>query len=107
MAKGKLGGLDLTAATEALLYQPSASIWGSLSVRFVNRGTSTALVRLALSASGDASGTADDWLLYDEMLPPKSFLEVTGLVVGSQGKVFATSSLASVTATAYGYEGDE
>ena len=104
MASGKLGAADLAAATEVELYSPAASTLATVTVAFCNRGTATAKIRIALSASGDAAGTADDWLEYDRAILAHESFERTGITVGSQGKIFVESDTANVSAIAMGFE---
>lgn len=102
MPSGKLGGADLAAATNTTLYTvPSAKV-ASFSVNFTNRNTNSTLVRLAIGTSGTPTGS--DWIIYDTVVSGNSSLERTGLVLDASKLVVVYSSLASVTATAYGYE---
>jgi hypothetical protein len=102
MASGKLGGVNLTAATNTTLYTVPASTTASFSVNFANRNTTSVAVRLAIGSS--ATPAATDWVFYDVIIPGNGELERTGLVLGAADLVVVYSSAANVTATAYGYE---
>jgi len=102
MASGKLGGVDLTAATNTTLYQVPVATTASFSVNFANRNTVAVAVRLSIGTSATPATT--DWIIYDVIIPPNGGLERTGLVLGASGYVVVYSNTASVTATAYGYE---
>jgi hypothetical protein len=102
MPSGKLGGANLSAATNTTLYTVPVSRVASFSVNFTNRNTNSTLVRLAIGTSGTPSN--DDWLLFDTVVQGNSSLERTGLALDASKVVVVYSSLANVTATAYGYE---
>jgi hypothetical protein len=102
MATGRLGTADLAAATETTLYECPANTFTVLTVSIVNRGTNSALVRIAIcdtATSGD-----DEYVEYDSELSAKGVLERTGLVVDAGKFVVVRSSAISVNAVAYGIE---
>ena len=104
MANGKLGGVDLAAATETLLYQVPASAVATVNVNFANRNGSEINVRLAVAASSASGASATDYLLYDINVKANESLQYTGIVVSQGQKVFVQSDTASVTALAVGFE---
>jgi len=102
MASGKLGGADLSAATNTTLYTVPSAKTASFSVNFCNRNASSVLVRLAIGSNATPATT--DWLIYDVSIAGNGSLERTGLVLDASTLVVVYSSAANVTATAYGYE---
>lgn len=104
MPSGKLGGVNLAANTDTLLYQPAATETATVTVAFCNRnGATPALVRVAVSDSADASPNDTDYLEYDVSIPPRGILERAGIVIGSQQKIFVRSDVTLVTAVAMGF----
>lgn len=105
MASGKLGAVDLAANTYATVYTVPASTVTTLNITAVNRGTTGATVRVALST---AASTPDspDFIEYDVVIPANGgVLERTALVAGAGEKVMAISTTGSVSVRVHGFEG--
>lgn len=102
MATGRLAVADLTAATNTALYTVPVSKTASFSLSICNRGTTPAQVRVALSTSGTPAVT--DYIEYGATVQPGDVLERTGLVLAATQVVNVYSSVASVSAVAYGFE---
>jgi len=103
MATGRLGGNDLSAASNTTIYTVPSGKVASITVRFCNRSSSAiALIRLAIAAA--ASPTSAEWLEYDAVLAPNGVLECTGLVIEAARLVVAYASVANVTCQVYGWE---
>lgn len=105
MASGKLGAVDLTANTFATVYTVPASTVTTLNVIIVNRGTTNAIVRVALSTEITTPANAD-FIEFDVVIPPNGgVLERTALVAGAGEKVMVISTTASVSVRVHGFEG--
>lgn len=102
MASGKLGSLDLVAATDTKLYTVPAGKVTSANVNIVNRGTTQVTVRLAIGTG--ANPVNSDYLEYEVTLAPSGVLERTGLVLSAGEIIFVRASLATVSVRVHGYE---
>ena len=103
MATGILGTpRDLAAAAPTILYTVPADTFAVFTVSIVNRGSSAATIRLAIS-DGGTPGNAE-FIEFDASLSPKGVLERTGLVAQGNKNVIVQSSNIDVTAIAYGIE---
>lgn len=103
MASGKLASVDLTsAATDTLLYSCPSNITASFTISMVNRTSSPALVRIALTTSSTI--TADQYVAYDVTVYPLEVYERNGFVLAQGQYAYVRSSVTGVNAVAYGYE---
>jgi hypothetical protein len=102
MATGRLGTADISATTNTTLYTCPADTFAVATVSICNRGTTSATIRLALSAS--ATPSAAEYLEYDTELVAKGVLERTGIVLDAGKNLVVYSNSASVTAIAMGIE---
>lgn len=102
MATGILGTADLTAATNTTVYTVPASTQASMSVNICNRGTTNAVINLAVAAS--ATPTNDEYFIFRASIPPGGSLERSGLVAQAAKLVVVYSDVASVSVQVYGYE---
>ena len=102
MTSGILGAADLAATTDPTLYTAPAGVTASMSVSLCNRSATPATVRLALAAS--ASPTNAEYVLFDALLEGNATLERTALVVSDGDLVVVRSSVANISAVAYGFE---
>ena len=100
MASGLLGKQLLSANVSTLLFT-SASTPQTFNLRFCNQSSTPAKVRVAIGTG--ASAAAADYITYDTTLLPNGFLEETGIVCETNEKVWVTSSLANVSARAFGF----
>jgi hypothetical protein len=103
MATGRLGAVDLTAATDTLLYTVPAGTFTVATVSIVNRSNSAITVRVGVSTSATTIGVTD-FIEYETELMPKGVLERTGLVLDAAKSLLVRSSTANVTAMAFGIE---
>jgi len=104
MASGRLGAEDLAAATETTLYTVPVDRKATVNVSFVNRGTVTAKIKLALSPALAGSAVNADFLEFERILDPKDSIERLGIVMDTGQILFVESDVIDVTAVAYGFE---
>lgn len=98
MAQGKLGSVNLAAATDTPLF--TADSVQAFNVRFANRNTTDVLVRVAIGTG--AAPTNADYITYDVKIPANGILEETGLIASAGEKVFVRSDMANVSVRAHG-----
>lgn len=103
MATGRLGAVDLTAATDTLLYTVPAGTFTVASVSIVNRSNAAVTLRVGISNSTTTMSTTD-FIEFETELLPKGVLERTGLVMDAGKSLLVRSSTANVTAMAFGIE---
>jgi hypothetical protein len=102
MATGRLGVADLSAATNTTLYTVPASTFSVITVSVVNRGASSATIRIAIASS--ATPADSEYIEYDTSLSAKGVLERTGVVLDAGKLLVVRSNSASVNAVVYGIE---
>ena len=102
MATGRLGAADVSATTDTTVYTVPVDTFAVASISIANRNASAITVRLALAAS--ATPTNAEYLEYNTVIPGNGTFERTGIVMDSGKKLVVYSSLASVSAVAYGIE---
>ena len=102
MATGRLGVADLSAATNTTLYTVPASTFSVVTVSVVNRGASSATIRIAIASS--ATPADSEYIEYDTSLSAKGVLERTGVVLDAGKLLVVRSNSASVNAVVYGIE---
>lgn len=103
MATGRLGAADISATTLTTLYECPADTYAIVNVNLCNRSSSnTAVVRIAV-ADADTPD-AEEYIEYDTRLGANSALERTSLVLSATQRIVIYSSVADISATAYGIE---
>ena len=102
MATGRLGVADLAAATNTTLYTVPASTFSVVTVSVLNRGATSATIRLAVASS--ATPADSEYLEFDTSLSAKGVLERTGIVIDAGKLLVVRSSATSVNAVVYGIE---
>jgi len=102
MATGRLGAVDLSAATDTTVYTCPASTFSVVSVSVCNRGSTSATIRVAVAAS--ATPTAAEYIEYDSTVLAKGVLERTGIVLSAGQVLVVRSSAISVNAVVMGIE---
>jgi hypothetical protein len=102
MATGRLGVADLSAATNTTLYTVPASTFSVVTISVVNRGASSATIRIAIASS--ATPADSEYIEYDTSLSAKGVLERTGVVLDAGKLLVVRSNSASVNAVVYGIE---
>jgi hypothetical protein len=102
MASGTLGQFALAAATNTTIYTVPATTFTVLSLAVVNRGTTTASVRVALASA--ASPTSAEYIEYDAQIGPGGTLERTGIMMNAGKLLVCYASNANVSVSAFGIE---
>lgn len=98
MSTGKLGSVDLLANTDTVIATTDEPM--VVNVRLVNRGSSSAAVRVAIGTG--LAPTAADYIEYDAALRPNGVLENSGLALSVGEKIWVRSDVAAVSARAHG-----
>jgi hypothetical protein len=105
MATGRLGTLDVAAATYENLYVVPADTFTVASVSLVNRTTGNVTLRLAVTTvAAPGAPTNPEFIEYDVVLAPKGVLERTGLVLDAGKIIKVYASGVGVSAVAMGIE---
>ena len=102
MASGRLGTSDVGAGAYTTVYTCPASTFAVVSINLLNRGNSSAFVRLAIA---DASTpTNAEFIEYDSELTTKALLERTGIVMQAGKLLVVYTNVANISAVAFGIE---
>lgn len=102
MATGLLGQNALAAATYTTVYTVPADTFTVFSVNILNRGTTTATVRIALAAG--ATPTSAEFIEYDVSVGASGVLERTGLMMNAGKRLVVYANTANVSVSAFGIE---
>lgn len=102
MATGLLGQNALASATYTTVYTVPADTFTVFAVNVLNRGSTTATIRMAL-ASGPTPTTAE-FIEYDVQIGASGVLERTGLMMNAGKRLVVYSNTANVTVNAFGIE---
>jgi hypothetical protein len=102
MATGLLGQNALAAATYTVVYTVPADTFTVFSVNVLNRGTTTATVRIALAAA--TTPTSAEFIEYDVQVGASGVLERTGLMMNAGKRLVVYANNANVSVSAFGIE---
>lgn len=102
MASGRLAASDIAATTNTSVYTVPATKVASFNLNLLNRGSVSAVVRVALSTL--ATPTNGEYIEYDAVLPANGVLERGGLALDASKIVVVYSSVANVSAVIWGIE---
>jgi hypothetical protein len=102
MANGILGTAAIAAVTDTTVYTVPADTFSVVSVNVVNRGTSSADVRIAIAATGTPSDA--EYVEYDTTILPSGVVERTGIVLDATKNVVVRASTGDCSAQVYGLE---
>jgi len=102
MASGRLGAVDLAAATNTLVYQYTGSTTATVNIHICDRNTAKdSLVRIAhVNAGVVVDLAAEDYIVYDSSV----IIEKTGIVMGVNDSIVAYSDNANVSIVITGFE---
>lgn len=107
MTATRFGALDLIANTDAELMTGPTGFSSTVNVRFVNRNSTSARIRLALVDAGFGLAIAaldvEDFLEFDLELRANGVLENTGIPIPDGFTLVVRSDTNDVTAVAYGF----
>jgi hypothetical protein len=103
MATGRLGAVDLAAATDTLAYTVPTGYFAVVTLSLVTRSDSVVTARVGLSSSTTVIA-ANEFIEYEVEIPPKGVLERSGLVMQAGKSILVRSSTANVNATVFGIE---
>lgn len=102
MAAGRLGVAALAADTDTTVYTVPALTVATLNVLVVNRGTTPALVRVAISTVNPP--TAQTYIEYDVEVPANGILERMAVVASAAELVVVRANTANCTVRVNGFE---
>jgi len=105
MATGLLGQSALAASTYTQVYVVPAGYFSALSIAVLNRGTTQATIRIALTGivaptyPGDAT-----FIEYDTILGGGGVLERTGIMLSAGKFVVIYANTANISVSVFGIE---
>lgn len=102
MATGLLGQAALAATTYTSVYTVPASTFTVFSVSVLNRGTSTASVRVALADSTTPSNA--EFIEYDVTIGAGGVLERTGIMMNAGKQLVVYASNSNISVSCFGIE---
>lgn len=102
MASGKLGTAALSANTNTIVYTVPASTLATLNVSVVNRGSTDAVVNIAIAATSSPANS--EYIEFGAIVEPNGILERTAIVAGADEKVVVRASTANCSVRVHGFE---
>lgn len=102
MATGRLGNVDIPAATDTTAYTVPVGSYAVANISLTNRNATSVNIRVAMATT--SIPTDQEWLEYDTVLIPNGVFERTGLVMQGGLNLVVRSSQANVGCTVYGIE---
>lgn len=102
MTTGTMGQAAPAATTNTTVYTVPAGKVATFNINIVNRGTSTASVRVAIAANG--TPTSAEYLEYGAAIPAGGVLERTGLRASAGKNIVVYANSADTSVNVYGYE---
>jgi hypothetical protein len=102
MASGTLGQSAPAATTNTTVYTVPGGVTATLNINIVNRGATTAVVRIAIAATGTPANS--EYVEYDVSIEANAVLERSGFVLSAGKNVVVFSSTADTSVNVYGYE---
>ena len=102
MASGTLGQAAPSASTNTTVYTVPSGKIATVNINIVNRGTDSALVRVAIAAAGTPANS--EYIEYDVGIVPNDVLERTGIALSDQKRVVVYADTADTSVNVYGFE---
>jgi len=104
MATGRLGTANITTTADTTVYTVPSSTFSVVSVNVVNRGTASALIRIAVASS--ATPSLAEYIEFDSSLIAKGVIERTGIVMDASKLLVVSTptSSPSLSVVVYGIE---
>lgn len=97
-----LGKADLLAATYTKIYQVPAAKTASVNINVCNRNTTSARIRIAVSAADIP--VSSEFLEYDYSLAANNAIERTCVIANAGDRVVVYSDIANISALVTGFE---
>ena len=108
MAAKRFGAVNLFQDVDTVLLEGAAGTNSTMNIRFVNRNTMTAYVRLALvdapAAGALAALSVEDYLEWDAPIGAQDVFEELGIVVPAGYSIVVRANENDVNVVAYGFE---
>lgn len=104
MASGRLGAVDLLAATNTSIYTVPASTVAVVNVSVCNRNATPIVFRLMHLNGAIGTLAVEDYLEFDVTIQANGILERTGIVMATTHVIGAYSDTANVTVQVHGME---
>ena len=103
MASGRLGkGAAGSGTTTNIYTAPGAIQFATVNIIVCNTSAATRLIRTAVAVGGVAG--ANDWIDYDQSLPPGGMREITAVVMSPGESVLSQADGAGVVTRVHGHE---
>jgi hypothetical protein len=102
MATGRLGAVDISAATWTTLYTVPSTTFTVLNMSVVNRSNASVAIRVAVSTSTTPGNS--EYIEYGATIDPSGVLERTGIVLDAGKNLLVYCSTANVSFVAWGIE---
>tara|TARA_B110000503_G_scaffold89598_1_gene135651 strand:- start:22077 stop:22397 length:321 start_codon:yes stop_codon:yes gene_type:complete len=102
MATGRLGNVDITAATNTTAYTVPVGNYAVANISLTNRNATSTNIRVAMATT--STPIDQEWIEYETVLIPNGVFERTGLVMQGGLNLVVYSSQANVGCTVYGIE---
>ncbi|MCG7904413.1 MAG: hypothetical protein JAY60_18550 [Candidatus Thiodiazotropha weberae] len=104
MATGRIGAVDLAAATYNIVATATSGTVTVANVNICNRNSASVRVRLAIEDGSSGTPADEDFIEYDYNLAGNGVLERTGLVLAAGHSIVAYSDTANVSVQAWAIE---